>query len=240
MISPWQKWLLCFTLLALPKIGMAETYTFAAIENNPYQKAIARVLGDAFADMGHSLNVKYLPGKRALIMSNTGHLDGEVARIATTTQSYPNLIPLPLAIGQFKATAITYNAPHKYTGFEQFKPYRLGILRGTIWSEKRTKNYQRMQLNSYSEMIRMLQVNRFDYGFGDHAIFTHIKETTKASFKVLEPPIFQLDLYPFVHKDKAALIPQLVAALNKIDQSEGLKNRVNRYFRIELQRYLKD
>lgn len=240
MMKICPKWLLFLALLTFPQQGMAKNYAFAAIEGNPYQKAIGHLMRDAFADMGHKLIVTSLPGKRALVMSNAGHLDGEVARVATTSNTYPNLIKVPVIIGQFKATAITYQSPHTYESFEQFKPYSLSILRGIVWSEKRTKDYQRMYVNNYNEMIRMLQVNRFDYGLGDHAIFTHIKKTTNDTFKLLEPPIFQFDLYPFVHKSHAALIPQLVDALNHIDQTEGLETRLNRYFHDELQHYLKN
>ncbi len=236
----WSKWLLLFALVTFPTTGMAKSYALAAIEDNPYQKAIGHLLRDAFSEMGHTLIVTYLPGKRALVMSNAGYLDGEVARVATTSNSYPNLIKVPVAIGQFKATAITYQAPDVYENFEQFKPYRLGILRGVIWSEKWTYNYSHIYANNYNEMIRMLKVNRFAYAFGDHAIFTQIKKTTNDTFKILEPPIFQYNLYPFIHKSHAALIPDLVNALKQIDMTEGLDTRLQRYFHSELQHYLKN
>lgn len=234
------NWLLFLVLLVLPHQGMANNYVFAAIEGNPYQKAMGQLLRDAFADIGHNLIVTALPGKRALVMSNAGYLDGEVARVATTRDTSPNLVQVPIAIGHFKATAITYKAPHHYTDFTQFKPYTLGILRGIVWSEKRTANYQRMQVNNYNEMIRMLRANRFDYGFGDEAIFSHIKKTTNAAFTILEPPIFEFELYPFLHKSHADLVPQLVEALTHIDETEGLEKRVARYFHDELQQYLKN
>jgi len=239
MKNLWFRVLLVLCLALMSKDGHAKQYVFAAIQGNPYQKAMARLLGDAFAEMGHELIVRFLPGRRALLLSNLGKLDGEVGRIAKTSDQYPNLVRVPVAIGHFKATAVTYLPPTRFYDFEQFRDHKLGILRGIVWSEKRTQGFDRMVLDGYGNMMKMLKVSRFDYGFGDQTIFEHIKSLTEEPFHILQPPIFDYELFPFIHQKNQDLIAPLTQILEKMNENNVLQDRMQEYFRQELKVFLK-
>lgn len=219
--------------------AQAESYVFAAIENNPYQKALGQSLQTVFQRLGHELKVLALPSKRALLLSNLGELDGEVGRVAQTSSLYPNLIQVPVAIGQFEAVAIGKKASERFEDFKQFKPYKLGILRGVVWSEKKTVGYTRMIVDDMAALIRMLQVDRFDYGLGDRNIFTYVKKMTGAQLYVLDPPIFQFDLFPFVNKKHQELITLLQAMMQEMKKTGELQQLVDDNFSIILQDTIK-
>ncbi len=229
----------CGAICLVPHNARAESYVFAAIQNNPYQKALGKSLQTIFQRLGHDLKIRALPSKRALLLANIGELDGEVGRVAQTSSLYPNLIRVPVAIGQFEAAAIGKKANERFERFEQFKPYRLGILRGVVWSEKKTIGYTRMIVDDIAAMIRMLQADRFDYGLGDRNIFAHIKKMTDAQFYILEPPIFHFDLFPFVNMKHQELVTSLQETMQKMRETGELQKLVEDNFSLILQNTIK-
>ncbi|NVJ90353.1 MAG: transporter substrate-binding domain-containing protein [Methylocystaceae bacterium] len=231
--------IVCGVIWLVSHTARAESYVFAAIAKNPYQQALGKSLQTIFQRLGHDLKVRALPSKRALLLANIGELDGEVGRVAQTSSLYPNLIQVPVAIGQFEAAAIGKKANERFENFEQFKPYKLGILRGVVWSEKKTVGYTRLIADDMAAMIRMLQADRFDYGLGDRNILAHIKKMTDAQFYILEPPIFHFDLFPFVNKKHQELIPLLQKTMQKMKETGELQKLVEDNFSLIIQNIIK-
>ncbi len=55
------------------------------------------VLRKAYERIGVKIDTHYFPAERALYMSNSGLVDGEVNRIIGLEKKYPNLIRVPVA-----------------------------------------------------------------------------------------------------------------------------------------------
>ena len=87
-----------FGLLILTSSALiAEPLRFAQITNSPDQVVGAAVLTVVYAKAGIPIQIIPLSGKRALLESSQGRLDGEVHRIQEIGSLYPDLIKVPTA-----------------------------------------------------------------------------------------------------------------------------------------------
>ena len=90
---------LCCALIALAcfaaPLGHAGTYPeqvrIAVIDDVPSTVAGMALLREAYARLGVDMQVVVLPSRRALYLADRGELDGDLFRIATVAENYPNL-----------------------------------------------------------------------------------------------------------------------------------------------------
>jgi len=70
----------------------AETVRLSTFIDNPFSQLAARIITEAYRRAGFDAEILYLPGKRALLMSSDGDVDGEVSRVFAIGELYPSLI----------------------------------------------------------------------------------------------------------------------------------------------------
>ncbi|MBC8177316.1 MAG: hypothetical protein H8E19_07905 [Deltaproteobacteria bacterium] len=69
-----------------------EPLRFARITNTPDQMVGSEILKLAYKRLGIPIVIVEMPGKRALVESSEGRIDGEVHRIFRVGKDYPTLI----------------------------------------------------------------------------------------------------------------------------------------------------
>ncbi len=66
------------------------------IWNNEFHKLAGSIIKEAYSRIGFNATIKFLHGKRALLYSSKGKVDGELSRIFEVGEQYKTLIRVPV------------------------------------------------------------------------------------------------------------------------------------------------
>ncbi|OUR79689.1 hypothetical protein A9Q83_04680 [Alphaproteobacteria bacterium 46_93_T64] len=179
------------------------------------------VLKEAYRRIGFDISTQIFPAERALTMSNSGEVDGEVNRIFGLEKKYSNLVRVPVAINRIEGVAFTKKRDLKITNWDSLQPFSLGLRIGAKFAETGTEGMNVTAVATNEQVFTMLGKERVEIAVSTRieGLLTAQKLGLKDIF-VLKPPLANLELFHYLHKKHAALIPQLTAALKDM-QKEG-------------------
>ena len=219
-----KRLLLCaaICLMAAVPVQGGEKLTFSAIEATFNTRISTQVMTEAYRRMGIEISVAEYPGKRALLYANLGETDGELFRIAGIEERYRNLIRVPVVINRLDGMVYTKGMHFPVDGWESLRPYRVGVRRGILYSEKGTSGMGPFVANSYEGLFDAL-----DKGVVDLAVMPRVnglanwEKLQTMGIRMLEPPVHSEPMYHYLHKRHAELAPALTKALRQMEE-EGL------------------
>ena len=198
----------------------AETVT-ASTNDNYVQRVSFEVMKEAYNRIGIDLQVKFMPGKRALQASNQGKTQAELARIDGIDKKFTNLVKVPVAINAVGASVFTIDKTFDVRGWDSLKPYSIGFRRGHLFAETGTKGMNTMPVKNVELLIDVLLAGRVDVVVtGQITGQMAIKNSGATNVRELTPVLQSYPLFHYVHKSQAALVPKLTEALEQM-QSEG-------------------
>ncbi|MDF1882202.1 transporter substrate-binding domain-containing protein [Sulfurimonas sp. MAG313] len=211
---------------------LADKVTLSMGENSVIQNISKDVLQRAYKRAGLEVDFKVMSFSDALISSNSGHTDGEVSRVEKIVQSYPNLIKVPIAINYIEAAAFSKDKTMKIKNWNDLKAYKIGLVKGVKFIEKKTHGFDKLVAASYNEVFSLLDKDKIDIVvvpklIGIYKIFKHNHQ----HIDVINSSLMRLDLYHFVHKKNAYLIDKLVPVLEKMKESGEIKYIRSAYLR---------
>ena len=173
----------------------------------------------AYRRLGIALEIRRNPAERALRLANSGKVAGDVQRIDNLTPKYPNLIQLRPAINYIEATAFTRDKAISVAGWQGLTAYRIGLIRGIKFAERNTQGMQTYAAKNYIGLFRMLRAKRVD---------VVISPSLNGGYQLamlgvqgvleLTPPLQRFDLFHYLHKEHADLVPKLRAIFGEMDE----------------------
>ena len=172
-----------------------------------------------------------MPSKRSMINANSGIEDGNFLRTDKLSYAFPNLVIVPERLSVNRVVVFSKNEKIKINGWKSLFQYHVAYVNGWKNCERELKGHNSITTvkNEYL-LFTLLENNRADVGiFG---LFTGTEVLNKlgyTSIKAIEPPIVTNDLYLYVHKKHAALIPKIVKTLQAMKQDGTYRNIVNQY-----------
>ncbi|MDM8517618.1 transporter substrate-binding domain-containing protein [Desulfobacterales bacterium HSG16] len=182
-------------------------------------KISARVLQEAYHQLGIQISYKALPPYRALQMSNSGKMDGELTRIAGLENEFKNLIPVSVPINSLEHVVFTKNLQFTVEGWESLRPYTLAIRRGIKKVEKGTRGMKRTLVPSNEQTFFMLDKGRVDIAISARIIgLKTLSEMKLKNIRILEPPLGRIDLYHYLHKNHEHIVEPVTNILRKMEQ----------------------
>ena len=214
--------LLCL-LMSIANFAYAESLlqfgSFHRDENMPHKQ----LLKEVYKKLNLQVSFVYLPGERSLALSNSGDLDGEVARQAGIEKNYPNLIRVNVPLQTVTLFAYSKNPAITVTDSQSLKPYRIGYLRGVKAIEKQFADFHLEAVTTIEQAFTMLAHNRVDIVIsGDEAGAIGNLPLAEMEIKKLMPAVHQFSIYHYLNKKHQDLIP----ALERILAEEIEQNRV--------------
>lgn len=218
-------WVTIF-ILSAPANLRSETYTFAVAANSIDTVVSEVILKKAYEMMGHSINIIRLPPKRALIDANAGLYDGDVQRIFSVAENYPNLIRVEPTINYIQGTGfILNNAKIAVSTWKDLAPYKVGIILGIRFAERNVPKNQALVFYNYKELTRALNNGTISIGIYPHSngIYQSILSGEK-DIVPLESPLAEFELFHYVHKKNTYLI----AGLQKIFKQFKIKGTLKK------------
>ncbi len=177
------------------------------------------ILKEAFKRAGFSANIRMLPAERCLQDSNNGISDGEIARIKTMSQYYPNLVLVDEPIIENRDfVAFSIHHEFKAENWSSLKPYNVAIIRGwKIFEKNITGTKSLISMESTLSMFELLKNDRADVVVNARIDgLYHLKKLGVENVKVMEPPLASVKLYLFMHKKNQLVIPKIKKALKSM------------------------
>ena len=227
---------LCCALMALACCGASSGYAgsypeqvrIAVIDDVPSTVAGMALLNEAYARLGVDMQVLVLPSRRALYLADRGKLDGDLFRITTVAEDYPNLqrVDYPLLQGGLYAVVLDPAATDllRHTGRRLNATLRRGVLIAEQTAE--TLGMYPLPAESYEQMRRLLE-----YGRADLALVSDIEGLSPVSgpgwshLNRLPEPVVRFTLYHYLNRRHAQLAAELAVVLEQLER-EGFKAHI--------------
>jgi polar amino acid transport system substrate-binding protein len=186
------------------------------------------VASEAFRRVGLKLRLVKLPAERALLNANAGIEDGDLTRIAGLEVQYPNLIRVPEKLLDWTFTAFSKDAalPARW---EIIRQHPVAHIKGwKIYEQHLTGASQVISVDDAAQMFRLLDLNRIEIALYSRWMGEAlIRQQGIKGVYALEPPLATREMFIYLHKRHAALVPKLAEALRAI-KAEGLYDRLYR------------
>lgn len=211
-------------LLAAAETGHTENIVISTFDfKSPNLDVAERVMTEAYRRIGAVMTVRRMPGERAILTANGGMQDGELIRRGGMSQTYPNLImiPVPVVIVDFVVFAKERN--FEVSGWESLIPYRVGYRRGVKTVETN------LAAGTKSEAVTTLEqaFGKLRVGRTDVVVDTRLGGLVKLNqlgirdIVVLEPPLTVSPQFHYLHVKNRQLSKPLTAVLRQMEK-EGV------------------
>jgi polar amino acid transport system substrate-binding protein len=197
----------------------------ARIADIPDQFVGGEMLRAVYARLNIAVEFEDVPGKRALALSSSGELDGEIQRIANLTRDYPTLLQISPPINYIEPSVFTTTLRFDVHGWDSIKDYSIGIVRGVGSSEAGTRGMSRVTATtSLENMIEMLDAGRFDVMVTD--LFSGLVAVKRLKLQSrihpLSPPIERIYIYHYLHERHRELAIKVGKVIEDMDASGEL------------------
>ncbi|WP_206485331.1 hypothetical protein [Thalassotalea sp. G2M2-11] len=175
-----------------------------------------------------TLNIAYkivqYPGRRSILMADTGHSDADLCRVKLIENRYKNLYRVEPAIHQLAFYIIT-KKPHKpINSLNMLKSLKLGSIRGMMAAELMFEHHDIRYENTLKQAARLLKNNTVDVLILPlHDIDRLMMDDSTTNFHVQEKPLYQLKLYHYIHKkhkDMAIPLSTIFKHLTSINKAK--------------------
>ncbi len=181
------------------------------------------IVREAYRRLGIDVVIRKYPAERAVRLANSGELDGAVQRIDGLSDRYPNLIQVRPAINFIEATVFTKAAAFPVEGWKSLGPYRIGLIRGIKFAERNTEGMKVAPAGDYDVLFRLLDRGRVDIALSPRVNgLNHIKRQGLEGIRPLEPSVAMVDLYHYLNRKHADLVPYISAMFSRMRASGEL------------------
>lgn len=201
-------------------LGGRPTFSFTTFPCEGMGMLFERILVEAYDSIGCDAKILRVPAERALVMSNSGKVDGEAARVPVIETKNANLIRVPTPL--YTNTVVAYTkrlSRDMIKGWEDFEPYKIGMVIGYKFIEKKTAGMDRTVVTCYEKLFAMLAGGRVDVVVVEYFdSLPSLKSYRMDRIKMLEPALAYNPMYHYLHKKHADLVPKIDAALKRMHE----------------------
>lgn len=216
--------------LLVSLLGSAQADSIAISTNNTPldRKALQALSQEAFRRVGQEFKLVSLPSERSLFAANQGEVDGEGLRVAGLSSQYSNLIQVPERYVRISFVAFAKDATLNLdSGWASLYPHSVAFITGWKMFEANASGAKLVtKLDTPEQMFKMLDAGRVDlalYTLADGVALT--RTMGLASIAPLTPALKDVDMYLYLHKRHAALVPKVARALREM-KMDGTYNQI--------------
>ncbi len=182
------------------------------------------IVREAYRRIGIKVEIKKYPAERALRLADRGVADGEVQRIDGIAKTYTNLIKVTPPINFIEATVFSKSVRFRVDSWESLRPYRIGIIRGIKFAERHTAGMNSFTVKNYAILFHMLDNDRFDIVTSPRVNgLYNLKKLGIRGIDELRPSIMRFDLYHYLHRKHADLVPAVSTVFEEMRASGELE-----------------
>lgn len=198
-----------------PNIYILNTSTGAPYTNASRTGFQDLIVADIFRRLGLKGQVeRYDASARALINANDDTDHGVAMRIKGLERKYPNLVRIEERLIKNDFVAYSKNLDFTVDGWRSLKPYTAAYIHGWVIFERNLDPGQtKYDVKEAGQMFRMLDKSRVDIVLYERWQGLQRAQDAAIKVKVHEPPLASVDMYMYIHKNHAHLVPKMTKAL---------------------------
>jgi polar amino acid transport system substrate-binding protein len=175
---------------------------------------IAELARIAFGRVGVEVDVTTVPTERSLINVNSGLDDGDIFRVAGVEREYPNLIPIPEKTLDNDFIVYTKRGDIQIRSWDDLRPFSVAFATGWKPFERNVKDVKELtKTSSIHDLFPLLEKGRADVILMDRWQGQWIVHQQGYQVRLLEPPLARFEMFMYLHKKHAALVPRVAQAL---------------------------
>jgi polar amino acid transport system substrate-binding protein len=184
------------------------------------------IASEVFRRAGVELRLVKLPPERGLINANEGIEDGDLTRIAGLEKKYPNLVRVPEKLIDWEFTAFSKNGAIP-ADWPTLRRRSVGHIKGWKIYEQALEGAPHVTtVDDPEQLMRLLALGRIEVALYERWIgVALLRQQGIRDVHVLRPSLANREMFIYLHKRHAALVPRLTAALRSLRQ-EGIYQKV--------------
>jgi polar amino acid transport system substrate-binding protein len=226
---------LCLLLLALPALA-AEPPPLVLSTSAREPRSLPdgsgvqdRIVKEAFRRIGQPVSIVYQPPERALVNADEGLIDGDCWRVAGGAKQYPNLLMVPEPVDEASVEAFTKNPSLSVSTWADLAPLNVAYLNGWKVLDASVHNTRSLlKVKDMSALFALLDKGRIDVALVDPLMgWAFIRKMKLTGIHSLKPPLTRQDMYVYLNRRHADLVPKLAAALRDMKR-DGTTERLTR------------
>jgi len=201
--------------------GTAEPFITA--DGKGFYAALTKEL---FSRINMDAKVIRLPSSRSIINANEGIDDGVIARTIGMEKKYSNLIRIPVDVLKFKFMAYTLDKSIEINKWDSLKPYSVAYIRGWRIYEKNVVDAKTTTLvQGPEQLFRLLSNKRTDLILFEYYRGSWWNTHMKTGARLIGTPLAEKDMFIYMHKKHADIVPRLTDALIKL-KADGTYQKI--------------
>lgn len=214
-------------LLAPSDQAHAETIVVSTLKDKDPVTAMAeKVMVEAYRRLGMTMEVRELPGERALQTANDGTVDGELYRKGDISDTYTHLIKIPVVISSADFVVFTMDKNIPARDWNSLVPYRVGYKRGVKSVEVNlVKGTKAEPVSSTDQAFKKLEAGRNDVVISPKITgLVLLSQLGIQGVTLLEPPLLSIQLFHYLHEKNKGLVPRLTTTLQQMEKEGVIRN----------------
>lgn len=120
------------------------------------------IMKEAYKRLGINIELRYLPGRRAISSANSGTMDGLLFHVPDLNLTYTDLIQIKTPVFHSEIVAFVQNKNFEIDSWDTARKHLVGFIRGFSLVEERTRGAQIEMFNEQEEMFLMLSKGKID------------------------------------------------------------------------------
>lgn len=219
-----------FWLNFLSTISAADTVRITTITDNPLTPLGISIMSHAYGELGYDVQYIEAPSARSLELLDNGLADAELGRIDGQQLEYHNLVKIPVSLTMIRISAFTHRHDVTEANWESLKNLRLGVVRGSKFYNSAPSGLTTYFVDRAPQLLDLLMANRIDVAIMEESVGQSLVKTGGfTGIKQLTGELGHFDVYHYIHKQRAELIPQMTEELTKMER-DGILKRMREEF----------
>lgn len=215
----------------LTSTSLADELHFVSIEKLIEQEVGRIVLPQIYKKIGIEVSITPLPGNRAQLLATSGDKDGEIMRIWTYGENNSSVIRVPTPYYSLETMAfILKDSGIKISKKDDLKNYRIGKVRGVKHTDNISKDIPEIQIcdvRNTKNAMQMLSIGRVDIVLTNTADGLLVIERNGLEDIIpISQPLAVLDLYNYIHKSKAHIVPRVDKVIEELKTNGELAEMI--------------
>ncbi len=200
---------------------------FGHPKGNVYAVPLSKILTQAYSNLNMEIITTPILGRRSLLLSNSGQLDGELIRAPIVARDYKNLIQIPTPLYRFEAYAYAIEPIPNIHSWNDLRDYKVGHLIGVVLYEEHTKHMDRQLSHNYDALLSILTRGAIDIAVMERY---HFLTRAKSGFHQSPTPLNTGHVFHYLHKSHAEIVPLVNAEIAKMTQTGEVSKIIEQYF----------
>lgn len=206
-------------------VAAERTYTLSYSPGTLFHQLVRDRARVAYQKAGLHAEFIPLPHSRSLISANDGLVDGDVGRIPSVEEKYPNLMRVDEKLMDLNGAIYTLNPDILEYDDSLLDMYRIGYVLGVRWPQNKMVGKKATTAPNYKALFEMLLQGRVDLVLATEAsadAVMHEMGGRAGQVRALHPYVFNAPIYHYVHKKNRNIVSRLERAIKELNQKKVL------------------